>query len=88
MSEYPSPDEEKPMLAQFESLARKRRATRHFLQQPLEHELIKRLLGTAQWAPSGYNLQPTRFVVVADPGPRAKIKRACLNQSRSRRRPS
>ena len=80
MSEYPSPDEEKPMLAQFESLARKRRAIRHFLQQPLEHELIKRLLGTAQWAPSGYNLQPTRFVVVANPRLRSKIRRACLNQ--------
>ena len=80
MSEYPSPDEAKPMLAQFERLARKRRATRHFLQRPLEHELIERLLRTAQWAPSGYNLQPTRFVVVADPGTRSRIRRACLNQ--------
>jgi hypothetical protein len=53
MSEYRSPDEAKAMLAQFESLARKRRATRHFLQQPIEHELIERLLRTAQWAPSG-----------------------------------
>ena len=67
MSEYPSSDEARPMLAQFEELARKRRATRHFLQQPLERDLVERLLRIAQWAPSGYNLQPTRFVVVADP---------------------
>ena len=80
MSEYPSPDEAKPMLAQFEGLARERRATRRFLQQPLERELIERLLRTAQWAPSGYNLQPTRFVVVADPLIRSRIRRACMNQ--------
>ena len=72
MSEYRSTDEAKPMLAQFEGLARKCRATRHFLQQPLEHGLIERLLRTAQWAPSGYNLQPTRFVVVADPRNRSQ----------------
>ena len=80
MSEYPSPDETNSMLTQFESLAGKRRAIRHFLQQPIEHGLIERLLRVAQWAPSGYNLQPTRFVVVADPGTRLRIKRACLNQ--------
>lgn len=68
------------MLARFEGLARKRRATRHFSQQPLERKLIERLLLTAQWAPSGYNLQPTRFVVVADPLIRSRIRRACMNQ--------
>ena len=80
MSNYPSPGETKPMLAQFEALARKRRATRHFLQQPVERELIELLLRTAQWAPSGYNLQPTRFVVVTDPETRSRIRRACMNQ--------
>jgi nitroreductase len=80
MSGHPSPEEAKPMLTQFEELAQKRRATRRFLQRPIEHELIERLLRTAQWAPSGYNLQPTRFVVVADPRTRSRIRRACLNQ--------
>ena len=81
MSAYPAPDDAKPMLAQFEELARKRRATRHFLPQPVEHELIERLLRTAQWAPSGYNLQPTRFIVVADPTTRSRIRSACMNQA-------
>jgi nitroreductase len=67
-------------LASFEELARKRRATRHFVQQPVERSLVERLLRTAQWAPSGYNLQPTRFVVVADPLIRSRIRRACMNQ--------
>jgi nitroreductase len=80
MSESTSPGNSKTMLAQFELLAQKRRATRHFLQQPLARELIERLLRTAQWAPSGYNLQPTRFVVVADPLIRSRIRRACMNQ--------
>jgi nitroreductase len=80
MSESTSPGDAKSMLAQFEGLARKRRATRRFLQQPLERELIERLLRTAQWAPSGYNLQPTRFIVVADPLIRSRIRRACMNQ--------
>jgi nitroreductase len=67
MSEYTSPGNAKPIVAQFEELAQKRRATRHFLQQPLEHELIERLLRTAQWAPSGYKLQPTRLLSLPIP---------------------
>jgi nitroreductase len=80
MSDSTSSGNAKPILAQFEELAQKRRATRHFLKQPLERELIERLLRTAQWAPSGYNLQPARFVVVADPLIRSRIRRACMNQ--------
>ena len=75
-----SPDESNPMLAQFEGLASRRRATRQPFQQPLERELIERLLRISQWAPSGYNLQPTRFVVIADPSIRLRIRRACMNQ--------
>jgi len=75
----PSGDAES-LLARFEGLVRKRRATRHFLPLPIERELIERLLRTAQWAPSGYNLQPTRFVVVADPSIRSRVRRACMNQ--------
>ena len=68
------------LLAQLERLIRRRRATRHFVSEPVERELIMRLLRTAQWAPSGYNLQPTRFVVAADPSVRSRIVRACMNQ--------
>jgi nitroreductase len=80
MNESTSSDDATAMLAQFEELARKRRASRHFLQRSFERELIERLLRIAQWAPSGYNLQPTRFVVVADPLARSRIRRACMNQ--------
>ena len=68
------------LLVLLEGLVRKRRATRHFLPLPIERELIERLLRTAQWAPSGYNLQPTRFIVVADPSMRSRVRRACMNQ--------
>jgi nitroreductase len=80
MSGSSFPENAQSMLAQFEALAQKRRATRHFSQRPVEPELIERLLRTAQWAPSGYNLQPTRFVVVVNPSTRARIRRACMNQ--------
>jgi nitroreductase len=80
MSDSNSPDTPQFELSQFEQLARKRRATRHFSPQPVERELVERLLRTAQWAPSGYNLQPTRFVVVSDPANRLRITRACMNQ--------
>ncbi len=68
------------LLVQLESLIRRRRATRHFASEPVERELIERLLRAAQWAPSGYNLQPARFVVAADPLVRSRIVRACMNQ--------
>ena len=53
------------MLARFEGLARKRRATRHFLQQPLERKLIERLLlhgpmGTERLQPSADALRRRR----------------------------
>jgi nitroreductase len=80
MSESTSPENAKSRLAEFEELVQRRRATRHFLQRPLERELIERLLRIAQWAPSGYNLQPTRFVVVADPSVRSRIRGPCMNQ--------
>jgi nitroreductase len=78
---FPAPSKDaKSPLTEFENLVRKRRATRRFLHQPVDRELIERLLRTAQWAPSGYNLQPTRFIVIADPSIRSRVRRACMNQ--------
>ena len=54
-------------LESFETLVRSRRATRRFKRDPIPDGLLARVLDTARWAPSGYNLQPTHFVVVTDP---------------------
>jgi len=64
----------------FEFLARNRRAVRHFRSDPIPHGLLERLIDIARWAPSGYNLQPTHFVVVTDPKIRARLRPACMNQ--------
>ncbi|UCE28078.1 MAG: nitroreductase family protein [Candidatus Coatesbacteria bacterium] len=43
-----------------------RRSIRRFLDEPLEEGQIEKLLEAARWAPSGGNMQPWRFVVVAN----------------------
>jgi len=67
-------------LGQFEALARARRATRDFGPDPVPGELLDRLLAAARWAPSGYNLQPWRFAVVADEERKRRLWRACMKQ--------
>jgi nitroreductase len=67
-------------LDDFESLAKSRRAVRNFRPDPLPPELLDRLIDIARWSPSGYNLQPTHFVVVTDPAVKLKLVPACLKQ--------
>jgi nitroreductase len=64
----------------FESLVRSRRSIRHFAPDPIPDELLQRLLDCARWAPSGYNLQPTHFVVVTRPEIKQKLLAACMAQ--------
>lgn len=72
----------------FEKLVRGRRSTRHFRPDPLPVGLLARLLAIAQWAPSGYNLQPAHFVVVTDPALRKKLRHACMNQAQVEESPA
>jgi nitroreductase len=67
-------------LDEFESLAKARRATRNFSPDPVAVELLERLIEIARWSPSGYNLQPTHFVLVTDPTVKARLVPACLKQ--------
>ena len=75
-------------LEEFEALARSRRATRHFRADPLPGGLLERLVEVARWAPSGYNLQPTHFVLVTDPAVRAALCPACMGQVQVREAPA
>jgi nitroreductase len=45
----------------------KRRSIRHFTDQPVEKEIILRLLEAAMAAPSAMNAQPWEFVVITEP---------------------
>ena len=50
-----------------------RRDMRHFRPEPLDEELVGRLLGAAHMAPSVGLMQPWRFTRIRDPGLRAGI---------------
>lgn len=67
-------------LDEFEQLAMDRRAVRHFRPDPLPDGLLDRLLRIAHWAPSGYNLQPTHYVVVTDLERKKALRTACFWQ--------
>ncbi|MCA9243446.1 MAG: nitroreductase family protein [Phycisphaerales bacterium] len=69
-----------PSLDAFETLAKTRRSVRDFLPDPIPDALLWRLLDIARWAPSGYNLQPTRFVVVTDAALCERLLPACMDQ--------
>lgn len=57
-----------------------RRATTHFLPDPVPDEYLNAILRFALQAPSGYNLQPWRFVVVRDAEDRKRLQKAAYNQ--------
>lgn len=61
-------------------LIRARRSTRHFRPDPVPEALLDELLEAARWAPSGFNLQPTHFVVVTDPAVKQRLLPACMGQ--------
>lgn len=64
----------------FEALVLRRQATRDFLPDAVDPDLLARLLRCAQRAPSGYNLQPWVCVVITDPKQRAALCKAALGQ--------
>ncbi len=59
----------------------RRRATRKFdASRPLPDELLKRILSLATHAPSGFNLQPWRFLVVRSAASRRSLRACAYNQ--------
>jgi len=57
-----------------------RRATNRFLSDEVPEEYLNAILRLTAQAPSGYNLQPWRFVVVRDPENRKRLQKAAYNQ--------
>jgi nitroreductase len=75
----PPPDATRALPAP-EAIAR-RRATRRFdPSRPLPDDLLRRLLHLATLAPSGFNLQPWRFLVVREERNRQKLRACAFNQ--------
>jgi nitroreductase len=61
---------------------RQRRATRHYEAAPIPEQHLRQILEAGLEAPSGYNLQPWRFVVVRDPAQRQRLRQAVLGQAK------
>lgn len=57
-----------------------RRATSHFEPDEVPKEYLTAILEFAAQAPSGYNLQPWRFVVVRDAANRQRLQQAAFSQ--------
>ena len=68
-------EEMKRRASEFHSDIRRRRTVRDFSPRPVPPEVIRDCLRAAGTAPSGANLQPWHFVVVADAGIKARIRR-------------
>jgi len=69
---------EKPM----SEIVEQRRATPSFDGTPIPDADLKRILEAGLKAPSGYNLQPWRFVVVRTPEQRRRLRGASFNQAK------
>jgi len=61
---------------------RERRATPSFDGTPIPAEDLKQILDAGLHAPSGYNMQPWRFVVVQSEGQKKKLRAASYNQGK------
>jgi nitroreductase len=59
-----------------------RRATPSFDGTPIPAEDLKQILDAGLHAPSGYNMQPWRFVVVRDKTQKRKLRAASYNQAK------
>ncbi|NES97596.1 MAG: nitroreductase family protein [Desertifilum sp. SIO1I2] len=57
-----------------------RRAERSFKSDPIPEVLLEEIFRLGLRSPSGYNLQPWRFIVVKDPENRDRLKACAFNQ--------
>ena len=65
----------------------RRRSVRHFRDEPVDDALLDRLLGLTVAAPSSWNLQPWRLVVIRDAERRQRLSEACYRQAQPREAP-
>ena len=59
-----------------------RRSTPSFDGEPVPSSDLRQILDAGLHAPSGYNMQPWRFIVVQQPDQRRRLRAACYNQAK------
>jgi nitroreductase len=68
-------------------VVRDRRATVAFSPSPVDDEDLKKILRAGLKAPSSYNMQPWRFVVVRDAEQRKRLRAAAMDQEQVEQAP-
>jgi nitroreductase len=63
-------------------IVRERRATPSFDGTPVPEKDLKQILSAGLSAPSGYNMQPWRFIVVRTPEQKKRLRGASFNQAK------
>ena len=76
------PSEMRDRAAAFRDEMLTRRTVRQFSNRPIDRAVIDHCLMVAGSAPSGANLQPWHFVVVADPTVKARIREGAEKEER------
>lgn len=61
---------------------RERRSTPSFDGEPIPASDLQQIIDAGLNAPSGYNMQPWRFIVVQHPEQRRRLRAACYNQAK------
>src|SRR5262249_13700496 len=69
-------------LKPLDVVIRERRATPDFDGTPVKDADLKQILEAGLEAPSGYNIQPWRFVVVRDPQQKKALRGAAFGQQK------
>src|ERR1700744_2990481 len=59
-----------------------RRASPSFDESPIPDADLQKILQAGLQAPSGYNLQPWRFIVGRNPEQKKRLRTACFNQAK------
>ena len=80
--EEKSPAEMEQAAARFYDEIRRRRTVRDFSDRPVSREIIEHALRAAGTAPSGANMQPWHFSVIASPELKRKIREAAEHEEK------
>jgi nitroreductase len=77
---YPTTQPDGKPLKSLTEILLERRATNHFTDEEVPEEYLEAILQLGGQAPSGYNLQPWRFIVVRDAENRKRLQSVAFNQ--------
>lgn len=77
-----SPHHHNDVAGTFAALVHQRRATPAFAPDPVPEDDIAAALALAAEAPSGYNFQPWRFLLLTEPSQKARLRKAAMNQDK------